>query len=193
MASGPHVLIVFLLTANAFTRFIMMQRSFPPSHPVRWKRWTDSHETLSVNGATNNRAAWLTAFSSNFLLSLGFPFLISRMRKVLGFCELSIILSSSLCSTVFPNAQILHYLRYTPPHRFSVSFFNIWDRMILTKSGEGGGRKLATRRVYSLSTRNLNIATTALKGTVYVQTIFSRRALCFLANRIDFKLEAVDS
>lgn len=124
-----------------------MQRLFPPSRPVPWKRCTGSHETLSVNGATNNRAACLTAFSSNFLLS-GLPFPDHQKEKALGFCELSIILSSSLCSTVFPNAQILHYLRYIllPPLHFSVSFFNIWDRRILTKSGGRRRKKISYRK-----------------------------------------------
>lgn len=133
------------------------------------------------------------AFSSDFLLSLGFPFLISRMRKpwLLWAFYNSLIFSVFYCFSKCSNTTLFKV--YSSPLRFSVSFFNIWDRRILTKSGEGGGRKLATGRVYSLSTRNLNIATTASKGTVYVQTIFSRRALCFLASRIDFKLEAVDS
>lgn len=75
----------------------------------------------------------------------------------------------------------------------SVSFFNIWDRRILSKSEGKEEEDLLQEGFLSPSTRKLNTATTALKGMVYVPTALSRQALYFFANRINFKLKSVDS
>lgn len=86
--------------------------------------------------------SWLTEWESTGFLDPG---------------ELSTVLSSSWCSAVFPNAQILHYLRYIslqklphPSHPVSLSLSSIYGigGYWLSLRG-GGGRKLATGRVYS--------------------------------------------
>lgn len=78
-----------------------------------------------------------------------------------------------LCSTVFPNAQILHYLRYIlppRPHPFvSLSLSSIYGIGGYWLSlGEGGGRKLATGRVYSPVYKKLK----------YSYHCFERNSLC---------------
>lgn len=127
MASGSHILMVSLLTANAFAWFIMMQRSFPPCRPVPSVVETLNRQSWNLIcwWSHYNGAAWLTRSAQTFCFlwaSLSW----SAEWESPGFCELSIILSSSLCSTVFPNAQILHYLRYIPPPFFSLSLSSIY-------------------------------------------------------------------
>lgn len=103
---------------------------------------------------------------------------------------------------LFPNAQLLHYLRYISWFFFFFFFFlpflslsSIYGIGGHWLSLRGGRRKKISYRkgLYPSLQENLNIATTALKGMVYVQTAFSRQALYFFANRINFKLNAVDS
>lgn len=74
-----------------------------------------------------------------------------------------------------------------------ISFFNIWDRRTLSLRGRRRKKISFRKGLYPHLQASLNRATTALRGMVYIQTALSRHALYFFANRINFKLKAVDS
>lgn len=105
-----------------------------------------------------------------------------------------VCVSFSKCSTttLFKVYFLVLFFFFFLPSLSLSSIYGIGGHWL---SLRGGRRKKVSYRkgLYPSLQENLNIATTALKGMVYVQTAFSRQALYFFANRINFKLNAVDS
>lgn len=123
---------------------------------------------------------WTVCKTPMCLLRFSLLQLLLLLRLLLLFSKCS---TTTLFKVYFPVVFFLPFC-----------LFSMWDRRTLTKSEGRRRKKISYRKgLFPPVQENLNIATIALKGMVYVPTAFSRQAQCFFASRIHFKLKTVGS
>lgn len=145
--SGPHVLIVFLLAANAITGLEWCRGYFLPAAQCSGNAVLGVMKPyLLMEPLTIELPAWRRSAQTFCFLWASLSWSSERESAgILWTFYNSFIFFVFYCFSKCSNTTLFKVYS-PPPLRFSVSFFNIWDRRILTKSGGRRRKKISYRK-----------------------------------------------